>query len=834
MIERVSATCVLLFALALCAAGSNAAEVRHVYPPGFEGEKTGEKSFSTLEGALRGSDSSWRTPDQIKPGSTIVIHAGTLKADRYSYRDKHGLHYFGTYFPAAVSRHLRWSGGDLPEALTIRAAGDGEVVLDGADNNILMDLTGCGPVVVEGFTFTNTEVAILAGERGGIPCPKLTLRDCAFRDVQVGLWANNRSCENYVIENCTFTGRRGRTTNGLTLAGRGHTLEGNTFEGVDDETVIYEEYRPLPELVGRAAHDEGFPPQDPDDTREQTIAREMHQDPPTLHCLGFAWRIEGDANRNAEVEVRYRRQGKDEWRQALPLFRPDFSAQEHGPRDEPVKAYFRTKARVFSGSIVNLQPGTTYECRFTMTDREGVEGESTRTVTASTRAEPALPAGGRNIHVYPENYLGDKATPNAPTLEAAFIGPDAARAGDVVLMHAGTYRPDRQGYRNEGGYLSVGGYQIRAEGTPENYMAIGPAGDGEVVIDAGGAEHVLDVRFSRYLCVEGLTLRNAEIGVKCTSTSTECRALVAPRGFMLKDCRVEDTFIGLWGLGPRAAGFVVLDNTFVAREWKGEYDSKWDHLYSEAGIDLNGKGHVVGHNRIANFWDGINFYGKAVAVDFFGNQVEGQKDNSFGNGASGESRNVRVWGNSFGGGGPCLHLHPSGGPLLMFRNRVGGGGFFKLQFGRTNGVRYYHNYHDLGWSRVGGIKRTTGKLDLRNNVWKGDVCRLATLSSETRVDYNAWQKPKKEAAWQYKTPEGQGEFDTAEALSEAIGWCEHAVVVEDLRAVLRGTAPADSSPLVDSGVRLPNINDKHKGKAPDIDMLEYGEDMLHYGPRREK
>ncbi len=57
------------------------------------------------------------------------------------------------------------------------------------------------------------------------------------------------------------------------------------------------------------------------------------------------------------------------------------------------------------------------------------------------------------------------------------------------------------------------------------------------------------------------------------------------------------------------------------------------------------------------------------------------------------------------------------------------------------------------------------------------------------------------------------------------------MVVENLRAILRGTAPAEGSPLVDAGVRLPNINDDYKGKAPDIGMLEYGEDMPHYGPR---
>jgi hypothetical protein len=42
---------------------------------------------------------------------------------------------------------------------------------------------------------------------------------------------------------------------------------------------------------------------------------------PTLLNLGFEWAIEGDANRNATVEVRFRKVGTADWRPALPLLR---------------------------------------------------------------------------------------------------------------------------------------------------------------------------------------------------------------------------------------------------------------------------------------------------------------------------------------------------------------------------------------------------------------------------------------------------------------------------------------------------------------------------------
>ncbi len=48
---------------------------------------------------------------------------------------------------------------------------------------------------------------------------------------------------------------------------------------------------------------------------------ELIVDHPTLINLGFEWLIQGDDNRNAHVEVSYRKQGDTAWKQALPLLR---------------------------------------------------------------------------------------------------------------------------------------------------------------------------------------------------------------------------------------------------------------------------------------------------------------------------------------------------------------------------------------------------------------------------------------------------------------------------------------------------------------------------------
>src|SRR5689334_17375199 len=44
-------------------------------------------------------------------------------------------------------------------------------------------------------------------------------------------------------------------------------------------------------------------------------------EPSTLISLGFEWRIDGDENHNARVEVSYRKKGERDWHPALPLLR---------------------------------------------------------------------------------------------------------------------------------------------------------------------------------------------------------------------------------------------------------------------------------------------------------------------------------------------------------------------------------------------------------------------------------------------------------------------------------------------------------------------------------
>src|ERR1700686_705742 len=57
------------------------------------------------------------------------------------------------------------------------------------------------------------------------------------------------------------------------------------------------------------------------DTGNKVSPGEFIIDHPTLINLGFEWLIQGDDNRNAQVEVSYRKQGETRWKQGMPLLR---------------------------------------------------------------------------------------------------------------------------------------------------------------------------------------------------------------------------------------------------------------------------------------------------------------------------------------------------------------------------------------------------------------------------------------------------------------------------------------------------------------------------------
>src|SRR5688572_6013578 len=231
-------------------------------------------------------------------------------------------------------------------------------------------------------------------------------------------------------------------------------------------------------------------------------AGELVVEPPTLINLGFEWLIEGDDNRNAAVEVSYRKRGESAWTNALPMLRLQGERITNGQQLDVVSL------NMFAGSILDLEPDTAYEARFVLSDPDGTGGETRRTVTVRTRREPMPAAGGRTFHVYPPNFKGPRQEPSFEGLMCAYnltcAGTDWATAGrprvkpgDVILVHAGLYKYNRFEYTNNAAVNRTvpldGTYYLTADGTPERPIVIKGAGDGEVIFDGAGNFALFDV-----------------------------------------------------------------------------------------------------------------------------------------------------------------------------------------------------------------------------------------------------------------------------------------------------------------------------------------------------
>ena len=136
--------------------------------------------------------------------------------------------------------------------------------------------------------------------------------------------------------------------------------------------------------------------------QNKTTAGDFSVEPPTLVSLGFDWKIAGDDNRNAEVETSYRKKGESAWRKGLPLMRLQREGERRPApatdnRDARYPPFDYTAANMFAGSILNLDPDTEYECRFVLSDPDGVSGRGgeDRRPCARARSRSRRRAGTR-------------------------------------------------------------------------------------------------------------------------------------------------------------------------------------------------------------------------------------------------------------------------------------------------------------------------------------------------------------------------------------------------------------------------------------------------------
>lgn len=529
----------------------------------------------------------------------------------------------------------------------------------------------------------------------------------------------------------------------------------------------------------------------------------------TLHSIGIEWDLAGDANHDATCNVQYRAQGEAGWKPALPLFRVDY----HGWYDDRKadRAY-----NMFAGSILFLHPDTTYEVQLDLADPDG--GSAAKVIAIKTRPVPALPRGGRTLHVTPGTGGGDGSA------EHPFMGPaaaqTAAKPGDIIRLHAGNY----------------GTFAFDHPGEPGRPIVWIGAGDGEAVF-AGATITAGNV------WLEGLAFNSLGGG-------NGLRAQGAVTDVVLCRCRFTGFHYSVF-LSTSCRAWYVADNVIV-----GDNDAAKSDISGE-GIELNhSNDHVVCYNRISRTADGVSYTGRNC--DVFGNEIFDVSDDGI-EPDYGYANN-RFWANRI------TNPHNAGlsfqpmycGPWYFIRNQVICSGYvfkFRVQdrFVLVNNTFVAWKIPDPRMHHVlSSLSRNNLYISATGKNWAWMARRSAeakhTLPDPvafvpnwmTDVDYDGfdWGDTREAILWD-KT-----RFDDLGSFANAIGIERHARRVRKEEIFEHWNLPTTPAPAslqhltlrrgsnaIDAGAALPNIAGDFVGAAPDLGAYEFGRPLPHYGPR---
>ncbi len=625
--------------------------------------------------------------------------------------------------------------------------------------------------------------------------------------------------------------------------------------------------------------------QDPDNA---TRVGDLEIDPPTLICLGFMWNIEGDDNHNATCAVMYRKAGEQKWNESMPLLRTGRGRTANygfGNFGDPNHEMRYTIPEGFAGSIIDLEPGTEYKVKLTITDPDSVEGEPTQELTVATRPEPMPFKGGEVRHVYPPGYKGEKEEPAYRSIMHAVNGfhtwcdcyqmvhPNAAKPGTTIKLHAGLYRAEWDNYRdNSFGLWQHGTYTLIPDGEPGKPIAIVAAGDGEVILDANGADTFFNIMAADYLYFEGLTIKNTRIAFH-----GGVQGVMGCKGLTVKNCKIENVGYGILAQDGRSTDFYIADNIIIGRnapdQLHPDAGRAWGRSNAGYAVNLSGSGHVVCYNYTAQFWDCINVFTNALAdpelnqqayaIDFYNNDIHNISDNFIE--TDGGMRNIRVLRNrSFNCMATPISWQPVyQGPAYFIRNVVYNAAKGTQAFKAAGGdnIVGYHNTFSSHWGAYGG----TDYGDFRNNLFCGPedpgekkdkkLPYLNTGVSDPRsiFDYNAYRVGENfEGAFKLNYRGTQYTASSLDELAEKSGAEKHHVTVPGYdifvnaeepnhttdKSVLYYASDIDLRPkpdsaVVDKGDVIPGVNDNYEGDAPDIGAYEAGRPMPTYGPRNE-
>ena len=262
---------------------------------------------------------------------------------------------------------------------------------------------------------------------------------------------------------------------------------------------------------------------------------------PTLNHLAVEWQIEGDDDLDATCEVKVRKEGETAWRDAESLRRvPAGKSQKTSP--------IFTWTNRLSGSVFDLEAGTSYEIELKLHDPDG--GSATKILKCSTRPEPVAKAAAVLKN-------GSKADLNA------------VKPGEVLLLA-------------DGDYSAVVFNRDGEPGRPIVYRSK----TGKAVFSE------ISLTNRKWVYLEGVTVN----GPVRLNGSEHC---------VVRRCIIQSQY-GIKAYKPGMMNGCIEDNVITGiREWKPEIMGAGGDNEGE-GIQFTGSGNVIRHNRVSGFRDCIS------------------------------------------------------------------------------------------------------------------------------------------------------------------------------------------------------------------------------------
>jgi hypothetical protein len=520
-------------------------------------------------------------------------------------------------------------------------------------------------------------------------------------------------------------------------------------------------------------------------------------EPPTLENLGFEWYVNGDANHNATVEVTYRKSGARSWTKGMNLLRIQ---NEVNPWAGATQQGVYTAPNMFAGSVLDLEPDTSYDVAFTMKDPDGVAGDPFKQVTVHTRPEPVPSREGNVYDVYPFGSGHGGRTAFTGLLAAYYectalagLGsacPPRVKPGDTIRVHAGTYPNDPLHYP---GMPFDGTYYLTAKGTAEKPITIIAAGDGPVIFDGGGNHNVFNVMAADYHLFKDITVQNTELGFLAG-----VKDIAGATGLTILHSTIQNVGFGIWNEFAHSKNFYIADNTLIGRDdpdhlfgWFAAptLDTgapSWSTIWNEfpdqtttypapiagpprgtyLGIKVYGSGNVVAYNSVSQFHDGIDIdthglpegypdptagpsliqrENMPVANDFYNNYITHTPDNCME--ADGSLHNMRQMRNlCFNQAGQVTSSQPTfAGPTYFIRNVSYNSWIGVIKWEYAEGSLYYNNTFTgrLGGLTSGGSTQGSN-AQFYNNLVLGhnpgeELVEIGTFTNYTALDYNGYR-----------------------------------------------------------------------------------------------